>query len=367
MPPVSSSRDLSGGRLPRSEESSRDWIRSDTFDTKPSGAGREPDIKLPGYQVIAEMARGTAAVYKARFLRLDRLVALKQFPSATPDRRARFLAATRQLSEFEHPNIAQVYDVLEYDNRAFLALEYIDGATLAQWLVRTPPSPYQAATVLEPLARAIAAAHSRGIVHGALRPGSILLGKEQTPPSIAEALSSLPSPSSLVPKVMNFGVLELLGAGGLSPTYLAPEQLAGRAAEPATDIYALGVILYEMLTGRPPFEGSSTAETTLLVRTLEPVEPRRLRPSVPLALESICLKCLEKEPSHRYRSAAELAEDLTRFLSNRPIAAQASDPLTRARRWRQRYPKIASVFTGAMLVLLGTTLGFVLARMLGNH
>lgn len=297
------------------------------FDSPPilasDAGGTRPAPVLPevaGYEILEVLGHGgMGVVYKARQLGLNRLVALKMVlagTNASPLELARFRAEAEAVAQLTHPNIVQIFEIGEQNGCPFLALEYIPGGSLAAQLDGTPVAPRQAAQVVLALSRAMQHAHETGIVHRDLKPANVLLGADGQP------------------KVTDFGLAKRdsehahahtqTGTIMGSPSYMAPEQAAGRTSDigPATDIYALGVILYELLTGRPPFKGSSLLETIEQVRENDPVPPRFLQPKTPRDLETICLKCLEKSPRRRYESAADLGADLRAYLHDEPINAQ---------------------------------------------
>ena len=318
----------------------------------PEGEQSTPLPAFDGYETIDELGRGgMGIVYKARDLRLGRIVAIKRIAESAygqPAQLQRFLAEAELVARLRHANIIAIHAIGQQGGRPFLSLEFAEGGNLAQRLARGPITGRQAAELVEALARAVGAAHLAGIIHRDLKPGNVLLTADE------------------IPKISDFGLAKLLDdesartlAGEVlgTPSYMAPEQAEGhsRAVGPAADIYALGAILYQALLGRPPFLGASAIETLKLVATAEVVAPRRQRPEVPRDLETICLKCLEKEPGRRYASAAALAEDLRRFLDGRPIAARPVGAIGRLRRWGRRNPTLAA--TTAALVLafaLGT-------------
>jgi serine/threonine protein kinase len=287
--------------------------------------------RLDGYEVRGVIGSGgMGMVYRAEQLGLGRTVALKMILAGpavdTEGRRSRFGAEARATARLQHPNIVQVFDYGEREGRPFLALEYVAGGSLAQQLGAKPLPAGRAAELLLAVARAVEYAHGQGIIHRDLKPANILLTEHG------------------IPKVADFGLAKRLDAdsgstrtGAVlgSPSYMAPEQAEGRLADvgPATDVYALGAILYEVMTGRPPFNGTTVLETLEHVRSLAPVPPRRLQPEVPRDLETICLKCLEKRPQDRYVSAGALAQDLQSFLAGEPIRARPPslvDHVTRA-------------------------------------
>jgi WD40 repeat protein len=290
---------------------------------------------VPGYEILGELGRGgMGVVYQARHVKLNRVVALKMILAgahAAGEELARFRAEAEALARLRHPHIVQIYDVGENDGRPYFSLEFLEGGSLGRRLAGTPLPPREAAALAETLARAVEAAHRCGIVHRDLKPANVLLTADGTP------------------KISDFGLAKRLdaGAGQTSsgavlgtPSYMAPEQAAGQAHEvgPATDVYALGAVLYEMLTGRPPFRAATSFETVQQVLTEEPVAPHSLQRRLAIDLETICLKCLQKDPRRRYASAAELADDLRRFLNVEPIRARPTGRLRRAVKWVRRRP-----------------------------
>ena len=287
-------------------------------------------------------------VYKARDQKLGRIVAIKTIAEgrhATPDQLDRFQAEAHAIARLRHPNIIAIHAIGEHDDRPYLSLEFAEGGSLAQRLAEKPMAPREAAALVETLARAVHAAHQAGVIHRDLKPSNVLLTADG------------------VPKVSDFGLAKLLDSDSGhtvtgqpigTPSYMAPEQAEGHRKQvgPAADIYALGAILYQALTGRPPFLGESAMETLKLVTSTEVVAPHLLRPDVPRDLETICLKCLEKEPPKRYASAADLAEDLRRFLEDRPIMARPSGTVGRLRRWSRRNPRVAGLSATILATLV---------------
>jgi serine/threonine protein kinase len=303
---------------------------------------------VPGHEILGELGRGgMGVVYKARHVKLQRLVALKMILAgghASPATLARFQGEAEALARLQHPNIVQIFEAGEVNGLPFLSLEFVEGGSLAAQLSGEPWSPAEAARLVETLARAVAAAHQAGIVHRDLKPANVLLGTDG------------------VPKITDFGLAKRLDAETMhtqsgailgTPSYMAPEQAAAKGQEvgPATDVYALGAILYELLTGRPPFKAATPLETVLLVVADEPTPPRQLQPEAPRDLQTVCLKCLAKDPRQRYDSAASLAEDLRRFRENLPVKAMIRRK-PRRRRWLDRL-----LVEVVLLVLLGLLAG----------
>jgi tetratricopeptide (TPR) repeat protein len=318
--------------------------------TPPAGAAL-PEV--PGYEVQGVLGHGgMGVVYRAWQLRLNRAVALKMLlagPYARPEELERFLREAQAVAGLRHPNIVQVHDVGDVDGRPYFTMELVEGGNLADQIRGVPQPAHQAAALVATLAEASHAAHQSGIVHRDLKPSNILLTRDGTP------------------KVADFGLARRLeGDGGPTlsgialgtPSYMAPEQARGdkKAIGPATDVYALGAILFELLTGRPPFRADSASATLQQVLTDEPVPPARLNTQVPRDLNTICLKCLSKEPPRRYASAAALAEDLRRFLRGETIAARPAGRLERLTRWARRQPAAAVLLAGTLLVA-ATVLG----------
>jgi serine/threonine protein kinase len=346
----------------------------------PRSEGAAPGDALPavpGYEVLGELGRGgMAVVYQARQLRPNRVVALKVLQTGLPaDARRRFGAESETLARLQHPGIVQVYEAGEHDGRPFFSLEFCGGGSLARKLAAAPMEPRQAAALVEAVARAVAAAHRAGIVHRDLKPANILLqmmndecGMRNEKAGAIQGSSFIIHHSSfIIPKVSDFGLAKLLtsdaaeqtrsGAILGTPSYVAPEQLNG-AVGPAADVYSLGAILYECLTGRPPFRAATVLETLELVRSREPVPPRQLRPGVPADLETVCLKCLEKESGRRYATAEGLADDLRCFGEGRPVVARPVSRPERLRRWARRNPLPATL---AAVLALAVTAGLASA------
>jgi serine/threonine protein kinase len=324
---------------------------------------------IPGYEILGVIDQGgMGIVYRARQIRLNRLVAVKMILTGCrprADQLARFRAEAEAIARLQHPHVVQIYDVGQVAGRPFFTMELVEGGSLAQRLAGRRVSPADAAHLVETLARVIDYAHGQGIVHRDLKPANILVSGGVVSGE-ARARSSTPNHSPLTThqvKITDFGLAKRLDAqtrhtqsGAIvgTPGYMAPEQAGGKveAIGPAADIYALGAILYELLTGRPPFQGETALDTLLQVRAAEPVPPRRLQPRLPRDLETICLKCLEKKPERRYPSAVALADDLACFLQRRPIAARRSACWERGLHWLRRRSNVVA-FAAVFLAALG--------------
>jgi serine/threonine protein kinase len=307
---------------------------------------------IPGYEILQELGRGgMGVVYKARHLASQRLVALKMIRDgalAGSLDRARFRVEAEAGARMRHPNIVEIYEVGESAGRSYFAMELLEGGSLDRHLAGRRFSAGQAAELICTLARAVQHAHEQKIIHRDLKPGNILFasGGVASGP-LADTANHTPL-STPQPKITDFGLAKRLDSQSTALTkdgavvgtahYMAPEQADGRIGEigPATDVYALGAILYELLTGAPPFQGDSWAQAVQRVLHEEPMPPARLRPEVPQAVEAICLKCLEKDPRRRYGAASELADDLERFLAGQPTRAQPLGPLERLTRLAAR-------------------------------
>jgi eukaryotic-like serine/threonine-protein kinase len=340
-------RALAGGTAARKESTFRPVY---TYSQSTQNAARWPE--LTNFVILEELGRGgMGVVYRARQRRPARTVALKMLLAgacASPELLDRLRNEAEAVARMQHPHVVQIFEVTEHDGLTCLVLEYVAGGTLAQKIGGTPQPVNEGARLIETLARTMHQAHAQGIIHRDLKPANVLLSADGTP------------------KITDFGLAKL-SEGGLSltatgetlgtPSYIAPEQIDARSSVgPQADVYALGAILYELLTGRPPFRGESTQETIRQVIFDEPIPPSRLRPQLSRDLETICLKCLEKEPRRRYHSAEVLAGELRRFLDGKPIQARPVGPAGRLWRWGRRDPKTAGL-TAAVVALLAA--GFV--------
>jgi serine/threonine protein kinase len=363
-------------RFPQWRESLRqqfevhDWLNGRLLEGMPSPPpaawvpdaagpnGKEVPPEAPGeYEILEELGRGgMGVVYKAWQGGLNRVVALKVVRAgacAGPHELARFRREAEAVARLQHPNIVQIYEVGQRDGAPYLTLEFIGGGTLAEKLAAgPPPSVTQAAEWVEALARGMHHAHQKGIIHCDLTPANVLLTEAG------------------VPKISDFGLAKLLVGGRAvqtvsrvflgTPSYVAPELIGGKVQQlgPPADVYGLGGILYQALTGRPAFRAETALETLHLVQTAEPVPPGRLRPGLPRDLETICLKCLQKESHQRYATALDLAADLKRFLRGRPIQARPIGLWERGLRWTRHRPT-ATALLGVMVALVVLSCGLV--------
>jgi WD40 repeat protein/tRNA A-37 threonylcarbamoyl transferase component Bud32 len=313
-------------------------------DTLAPEAAGQFGSRVGDYELLEEIARGgMGVVFKARQKSLNRIVALKMILAgqlASPEEVQRFLAEAEAIARLKHPNVVQVHEVGDSGGIPFFAMEYCEGGNLNAQLDGTPWPPDKAAALVRTLANALHAAHQAGIVHRDLKPANVLLAEDGTP------------------KVTDFGLARRLDVQGQTrtgaimgtPSYMAPEQASGKGKEagPAADVYALGAILYELLTGRPPFRAATDMETLVQVISQEPVAVRRLQPGVPKDLETVCHKCLEKEPRKRYPSAEVLAHRLRLFLEGKPIPDRPIGVWGHALKWARRRPAVAALLAAVV-------------------
>jgi serine/threonine-protein kinase len=338
---------------------------------KPARAGGLPAIA--GYEVLGLLGQGgMGVVYKAQQVQPRRPVALKMIRDAGlagAEELARFHREAQAVADLEHPHIVRLYEVGEHEGQPFLALEYLEGGSLAQRLDGTPWPSAAAARLVEVLARAMHAVHQRGIVHRDLKPHNVLLARSDRP----EALPLGGRPEELgerfEPRITDFGLAKQLGVSGQTqsgailgtPSYMAPEQAVGQSKQlgPAADVYALGAILYELLTGRPPFRAETPLHTLQQVVGQEPVPPSRLNANVARDLETICLKCLPKLPGKRYASALVLADELRRFQNGEPIVARPAGWWEKGVKWARRRPAVAALWAVSVVALLAGGAGVI--------
>ncbi|MHC1765035.1 MAG: protein kinase [Verrucomicrobiia bacterium] len=316
-----------------------------------AGANRKSEAthRFGDYELLEEIGRGgMGVVFRARQRSLDRVVAIKMMafgPNSNPDLVKRFRAEAVSAASLHHPNIVAIHEVGIHEDRHFFVMDYVEGQSLARLVGNQPLPVKRAAVYLQTIAEAVHYAHERGILHRDLKPSNVLIDAQDQPHVVDFGLArQLEGDSELTVTGQVLG----------SPQYLPPEQAAGprgRVSRP-TDVYALGATLYHLLTGRPPFQAESLAQTLDLVLHAEPVAPRLLNPGAPRDLQTICLKCLEKEPARRYPTAQALAEELARFLAGELIQARPLGPAGKAWRWCRRKPQLASLAAVAALLFL---------------
>jgi len=319
-----------------------------------TGKQTRPKV-IGGYEILKVLGRGgMGIVYQAKQKKLDRIVALKMVLAgshASSEQLMRFISEAKAVGHLQHPSIVQIFDVGEHDNLPFFSLEFVDGDSLDRRLDGKPLAPIEAAKLLEILCRAMQYAHDHGILHRDLKPANVLLTKAG------------------VPKITDFGLAKRLedaddssstrtGTIMGTPSYMSPEQASGdvRQMGPATDQYSLGAMLYEFLTGRPPFLAAKPIETVLKVLGEEPVPPRQLQSTLPIDIETICLKAIQKEPGKRYSSCSALADDLGRFVRGEPILARPIGRPEQAWRWCRRNPVLASLIATAATCILAVAI-----------
>jgi serine/threonine-protein kinase len=315
--------------------------------TGASGPDRAPPYRFGDYELHEEIARGgMGVVYKARQVSLQRDVALKMIlsgPFASPIEMERFRRESEAAANLDHPNLLPIYEVGEHEGQHFFSMKLIEGESLAKRVPRLVPDPWATARLLVKVARAVDHAHARGFLHRDLKPHNILLDSRGEP---------YVTDFGLARRVEEESCLTRTGTMVGTPCYMAPEQASGqrRVLTARADVYSLGAILYELLTGQPPFRAATVMETVVQVLEREPAAPRRIRPEVSHDLELICLKCLEKAPEARYPTAAALADDLDRFLRGEDVAARRAGFRVRLRRWVRRETALAFRLAGLGLI-----------------
>lgn len=333
--------------------------------------------QLGDYELLEVIGQGgMGVVYRARQQRLNRFVAVKTIDvlsSLNPATVARFHNEAELVAKLQHPNIVQIYEVASIQGVPYFSMELVSGGTLAQATHDRPFVPVTAAKIVETLARAVHYAHTKSVVHRDLKPANILLSPSDRSQAIEvpvmtqlAMLDSQPLSTRCEPKIADFGLAKFLegaldrtatGAMIGTPSYMAPEQIdpALGAIGPACDIYSLGAILYNAMTGSPPFNAATVIETIQQVRTSEVIPPSRLQAKIPRDLENICLKCLRKDQSKRYQTANELADDLQRFLTGQPILARPAGLVERNWKWARRHPSLTAFLAAVFLAAIGMT------------
>lgn len=296
------------------------------------------------YELLEEVARGgMGVVWKARQVSLNRVVAVKMILSGRLAGTAevkRFRTEAEAAAKLQHPNIVAIHEVGEHEGQHYFSMDFVEGQSLAEMVFHRPLPAEQAAKYLRTIAEAIHYAHQRGVLHRDLKPSNVLIDRAGQP------------------RVTDFGLAKMAetdsglthsGAVMGSPSYMSPEQASGKTREvgPAADIYALGAVLYELITGRPPFQAATPLDTMRMVVETDAAAPRWVNPAIPVDLETICLKCLEKDPHRRYMTAQDLADDLRRFLHHEPVVARPSTRVDRALKWVRRNPRVS--FMGVLL------------------
>ena len=326
-------------------------LESDSRTAATPVAPEHPVPEIPGYEVLGVLGQGgMGVVYKAIDLQLRRHVAIKMVatgPVVTEAARERFHSEARAVAVLQHPNIAQVFLAETIESRPFFVMEYVDGGTLAEVITGEPQPPRYAAELVSKLADAVDFSHGRNVLHRDLKPGNVLITQDGEPKIADFGLAKFLDGDSSATKTG-----DILG----TPSYMSPEQAGGvvKNIGRGSDIYSLGAILYELLTGRPPFRTPDAMQTVLMVLSDDPVPPRQLQPTVPKDLETICLKCLEKLPSKRYSTARHLADDLRRFLAGEAIHARPVGRLERLWKWVQRHPAWAALAAVCVVGIIGS-------------
>ena len=332
-------------------------LRSITDHDSELEASHAPLLRSLGdYELIEEIARGgMGVVFRARQKSLNRIVALKLVmggPLASVAALQRFQAEAQAAASLQHPNIVAIHDVGEHAGQAFFSMDYVEGRNLAELLRDGPLPPRRAAGYVKTIAEAIEYAHQRGILHRDLKPSNVLIDPFDQPRITDFGLAKRLTADAELSTINH--QLTLSGQVQGSPNFMAPEQAQGRHQDvgPPSDVYSLGALLYDLITGRPPFQAATLTEVLRQVATTEPAAPRLLNPSIPRDLETICLKCLEKEPAKRYATAQLLADELGRYLRKEPILARPISRAGRVWRWCRRNPGVATATGAAFLSLV---------------
>jgi len=330
----------------------------------PAGQNQQVD-SFGDYELISEIARGgMGVVYRARQNKMNRVVALKmilsgQFASAEDVKR--FYTEAEAAGKLDHPGIVPVYEVGECDGRHFFSMGFVEGQSLAAKIADGPLPSQEAVQLMRQISEAIAYAHGQGVIHRDLKPANVLVD-QQGAPRVTDF--------GLAKNLENESGLTQTGSVMGTPSYMPPEQASGKMSKigPLADVYSLGAMLYCLLTGRPPFQAPSAVDTLLQVVDTDPVPPRRLNPRIPADLETVCLKCLDKDPAKRYKSAGALAEELDRFLRGEPILARPIGRAARGVRWCKRNPVVATLVAGILFVLVtGLSVSAALAVLAQNE
>lgn len=331
--------------------------------------------RIGNFELLEELGRGgMGIVYRARQIGLDRLVAVKTVLGyASSERRVidRFRTEAEAFARLQHPHIVQIYEVGNEDGTPYFSMEFVSGGNLAGFIRERPLRPITSAQLIESLARAVHYAHTQGIVHRDLKPENILLAPSSRSEAIylgdaaaGDTIGGSGVTGYYEPKITDFGLAKRTdsdehqtvdGAALGTPGYMSPEQTQIESSKigPTSDVYALGAVLYDMLVGRPPFHAATALETIDQVRSKDPIPPRNIQPAVPRDLETICLKCLQKQPERRFLSAAEVADDLRRFLNGEPIRARTASVGEKLRKWARRHPSITALFVAVAIGIVG--------------
>jgi predicted Ser/Thr protein kinase len=317
----------------------------ESSEAKPQGGGQ----RFGTYELLEKIGQGgMGVVYRARQINLDRIVAVKLLPFSqftSEEALQRFQAEASAAAGLQHPNIVGIHDVGEHEGQHYFSMDFIEGRTLAEVVREKPLPPKQAAGYLKTIAEAVHYAHEQGILHRDLKPSNVLMDARDRP---------CVTDFGLARRFEGESQVTVTGQVIGSPSFIPPEQALGKQGKVSrqSDVYALGAMLYHLLTGRPPFQGETITETLHQVLHREPVAPRALNRSIPRDLETICLKCLEKEPSRRYPTAQELADDLARLLGNKAIQARPVGAAEKAWKWCRRQPALAAMGLGLLLMLV---------------